>query len=137
MRNKVFGKKLNRNRKSRTLLFRALTKSMIEHGSIKTTRAKSKAIIPELDRLMGFVKDGSLSSRRSALAILGNDRKAADMLFDKYQKLASSRVSGFTTLTHLAPRRGDAAKMVSLSWVQMPVEKPKAKAKPEKEEKSK
>lgn len=117
MRKKVFGKKLNRNRKSRASLFRSLAKSMILHGNIKTTRAKAKAVQRELDRLMRLVADGSVAKRRLALSSLGNDRKATDILFEKYVVLAKSRKSGFTTLSILPNRRGDDAEMMQVSWV--------------------
>src|SRR3989344_7909703 len=118
MRKKVFGKKLGRNRKSRNILFRSLAKEMISHGSIKTTKAKARAVLPELERLIGFVKDNSLVARREALGKLGNDKKAADALFKKYGALASSRNSGYVRITNLLPRRGDNAGMVRLSWVE-------------------
>lgn len=134
MRKKVFGRKLNRNRRSRASLFRSLSKAMILHGSVKTTRAKAKAIIKELDRLMGFVADGSVAKRRDALSQLGNDRKATDMLFEKYSEFAKSRKSGFTTLSILPPRRGDSAEMLQISWVEMPKpEETKAEPKKSKE----
>lgn len=121
MRKKVFGRKLNRNRRSRTALFRSLSKAMITHGSIKTTRAKAKALEPDLDRLMRLVAEGSLSSKRLALSMLANDREVTDMLFEKYADLSKSRKSGFTTMSLLPPRRGDSAEMMQISWVQMPV----------------
>lgn len=136
MRKKVFGRKLNRNRRSRTALFRSLSKAMIMHGSIKTTRAKAKALEPELDRLMGLVAEGSLASRRQALSMLANDRKVTDMLFEKYASLAQSRKSGFTTSALLPPRRGDSAEMMQISWVEVPVsEKEVVEKKEEKKDK--
>lgn len=123
MRNKVFGKKLNRNRRSRTALFRSLSKAMILNGSIKTTRAKALAVQKTLDGLMKLVAEESLRSRRDALSRLANDREATDMLFEKYASLAKSRKSGYTTIAQLTPRRGDSAEMLQVSWV--PFEEPK------------
>lgn len=106
------------------------------HGSIKTTRAKAKALEPELDRLMGLVAEGSLASRRQALSMLANDRKVTDMLFEKYASLAQSRKSGFTTSALLPPRRGDSAEMMQISWVEVPVsEKEVVEKKEEKKDK--
>lgn len=125
MRKKVFGRKLNRNRRSRASLFRSLAKSMIKHGVITTTRAKAKAVQPDLDRLMGMVTESTLAKRRSALSYLGNDREATDLLFSKYAKFAVGRNSGYTTIAALPPRKGDSAEMVRLSWVEVPEEEAK------------
>lgn len=127
MRKKVFGKQLGRNRRSRTALFRALLKSMVVKGSVKTTKAKAQAVKGELDKLIGLVADGSVTAKREALSRLGNDRDAVEMLFKKYQKLASERKSGFTTSSLLAPRKGDAAPMVSVSWIETQSEESKVK----------
>ncbi len=119
MRKKVFGKQLSRNRRSRTALFRALMKSMIVKGSIKTTKAKAQAVVGELDKLINLSRDSSIVARREVLARLGNDKDATELLFTKYQALAKSRNSGFTTWSSLGPRKGDAAPMVSISWVEV------------------
>lgn len=119
MRKKVFGRKLNRNRRSRTALFRSLMRSMILRGSIKTTKAKAKAVVGDLDELMKLVAAGTISSRRAAFSKLGNDKEATDTLFKRYQALAKDRQSGFTNLVQIPPRRGDAASMMQISWVQI------------------
>lgn len=137
MRKKVFGKKLNRNRKSRRILFLSLVKSMVLYGKITTTKARAKAVIPELDSLIGLVKDSSLASRRIALASLGNDRAVADELFARYSAMAHSRNSGYVSVSPAATRRGDNAEMVTLSWVQAPepASKPNDKDKKDKTKK--
>ncbi len=135
MHKKVFGKKLGRNRRSRKALFRSLARAMVLHGKIKTTKAKALALRPELDKLMKLVKKGTLSARREALAVLGNDKEATEVLFKKYQVLAVSRSSGFTKIALLPSRRGDNADMVNIFWSEEPVpikeEKVKTKVKAE------
>jgi len=119
MRSRVFGKKLGRNRRGRSRLFRALAKSMIKHGRIKTTKPKAVAVRRDLDKLIGLVKKNDLAARRRALSILANDKESTKELFEKYTKLAGSRNSGFTKTTLLSNRRGDNTPMVSLSWVEL------------------
>lgn len=119
MRKKVFGRKLSRNRRSRTALFRSLVRAMILEGKVKTTKAKARAVVGDLDRMIGLVADGSVSARRSALAILANDKEATEVLFKKYLALAKDRKSGFTNLVQVPPRRGDAAEMMQISWVKI------------------
>lgn len=119
---KVFGRKLNRNRRSRTALFRSLTKSIILNGKIKTTRAKALAVQRDLDKLMTMVGKESVPARRQVLSYLANDKDATDMLFSKYTGATKTRKSGFTRITTLEKRRGDNALMVSLEWVEAPAE---------------
>lgn len=134
MRKKVFGRTLSRNRRSRSILFRSLIKSVVRDGKIRTTKAKALAIQRELDALMSLVNENSVNARRQALALLGNDSKLTDFLFSKYLNFANSRKSGFTRISMIETRRGDNAPIVSLEWVEIPDfnEKP---AKTKKEEK--
>jgi large subunit ribosomal protein L17 len=120
MHKKVFGRKLSRNRRSRTALFRSLTKAIILNGRIKTTRAKALSVQRDLDKLMTLVGKESVAARRLALSYLANDRDITDMLFKKYAAATTKRKSGFTRLTTLSRRRGDNALMVSLEWVDAP-----------------
>lgn len=48
--------------------------------------------------------------------MLGNNEVTVSKLFGELKELASQRQSGFTRITALAPRRGDAAAMVRLEW---------------------
>lgn len=116
MRNKIFGKKLSRNRKSREALFVNLVQNVIEHGSMTTTLTKAKAIQGELDTLMIDVAKGDLAAKRHAASFLRNDRKSVEKLFS-HAEHAKSRVSGFTSITRLPTRRGDNAEMARISWV--------------------
>ncbi len=116
MRNKIYGKQLGRNRKSREALFVSLAKNLIEKGFMTTTLTKAKAVQADLDRLMLDVKQGDLAARRHAASFLRNDRPTVEKLFT-LTDLAKSRPSGFTSITRLPTRRGDNAEMAKLSWV--------------------
>lgn len=133
MRKMVFGRQLSRGRKSRTALFRSLIRALALSGKIVTTRAKAKAVVPQIDKLITTAKKNSLSARRKALAKLGNDRKTVDLIFLKITPAFKDRTSGFTRIILLPRRIGDMAEMVRLEWV----EKIETEEKPKKEEKSK
>lgn len=116
MRNKIFGKKLARSRKSREALFVNLVTNVIEHGEMTTTLTKAKAIQAELDRLMLDVAQGDVAGRRHASAFLRNNRATVDKLFE-LKTLANSRKSGFSSIMRLPTRRGDNAEMAKITWV--------------------
>lgn len=129
MRKKVFGRQLSRSTKSRKALFRGLMKSLIQYGKIETTETKAKSILPEIDGLINFAKEGSTASMRRLYGILGNDKAAVKKLTEE-TKLFKSRNSGYTRITKLGFRRGDGAQMVRLAWVKDEIiEKKKEKTK--------
>jgi len=112
-------RKLGRRHNARQALFRALMRGLILHGKIRTTKARAKAIQPEMDKIMTLVKKDSVASRRLVLAKLGGDRESLGLLFQKYMPLAKSRNSGFTRLMLMEKRRGDSAEMVSLELIEV------------------
>jgi large subunit ribosomal protein L17 len=117
MRKKVFGRHLSRGRKSREALFRSLTRALIERGAIVTTKAKAKAVAGQADKLISKALKNSISARREILAYLGNDRSSLRALFETVIPSFEKRVSGFTRIIQLPPRRGDNAEMARLEWV--------------------
>lgn len=137
MKKQIFGRQLSRERASRRALFRSLIRALVEHGKIETTKAKAKAVQGDVDGLVKMAKDGSVSAKRRAYAYLGNDKKTAKGLFG-LAPIFSKRTSGFTRIVRLGRRRGDAAEMVRLEWVdQVTKEEKKTKKVRKKETKKK
>lgn len=135
MRKRVFGRQLSRERDSRRALFRSLVKSLVENGSINTTRAKAKAVQPFVDKLVNLGKKDTVDTRRKIYAKLGNDRKTADAIAAKVASGFKKRKSGFTRIINLPQRRGDLAKMVRLEWVKDIEEKKSKKGEKKKDNK--
>ncbi len=125
MRKKMYGRKLGRNRASRTALFRSLTRAVVLEGSIVTTSAKAKAIVPDLDKLMCIVGQDTVSARRRVGQIVGNDRKVVSKLFSDYLPLAKTKRSGFTRVSMMPVRKGDGAAMAKIEWIELPKVEPK------------
>lgn len=117
MNKKVFGRKLSRNTQSRKALFRSLISALVEYGEITTTKAKAKAVVGDVDKLMTLVGKNTLASRRSVLAKLANDKKTTEKFFHSYIDFTKNRKSGFTRIISLPVRRGDAAEMARIEWV--------------------
>jgi len=118
MRKRIFGKQLSRGRGARRALFRALARAMIISGKIKTPKAKAKFIQGQLDKLINSAKKDSVFTRRKVLAELGNDRETADLLFKKIVPVLRERTGGFTRIITLPKRKGDAADMARIEWVE-------------------
>ncbi|MBO8126494.1 MAG: 50S ribosomal protein L17 [Firmicutes bacterium] len=100
-------KKLGRDSAQREALFRSLTSSLIKHEKIETTEAKAKALRPFIDKMITLAKNGDLHSRRQAAAFL-NDPEAVKKLFDSLGPRYADRQGGYTRITRLGTRRGDA-----------------------------
>jgi large subunit ribosomal protein L17 len=118
MRKKVFGRKLSRDRGSRTALFRSLVRAMVERGKIVTTKAKAKAVQPMLEKLVSVSKTKDVAVIRRTFAYLGNDKKTIGMLFGQISESFKDRKGGFTRLINLPRRRGDSAEMSRIEWTE-------------------
>ena len=123
----MFGKKLSRERSSRELLFVSLVESLVLNGKINTTKAKAKAIIGLIDRLVVLAKKGTLASKRQVLKRLKGNKETSTRLWTEVATTFANRPSGFTRIVPLTQRKGDMAEMVRLEWVET-ISKPEVKA---------
>jgi large subunit ribosomal protein L17 len=127
MKKRVFGRQLSRERDTRRALFRSLIRALVEHGKIKTTKAKAKAIQADIDKLVNLAKKDSISAKRRVFAILGNDKETTKKLLKEVVPSFSDRSGGYTRIVPLPARRGDAAQIVRFEWVkEIEVKKTKA-----------
>lgn len=118
MNKRVFGTKLSRERSSRELLFVSLVESLVRHGRIRTTKAKAKAVVGLVDRLVTLAKKDTLASKRQVLKRLKNNKEISTILWTDVAKTFSKRDGGFTRIIPLVSRKGDLAEMVKLEWVE-------------------
>jgi large subunit ribosomal protein L17 len=112
--------KLRRTQGHRDALISNLAVSLIEHGRIKTTIAKAKAVRPFVEKLVTKAKAGSLHARRMALADLRHNEDAVSKLFTEIGPLNAERKGGYTRIVKLGQRRSDASEMAFIEWVDMP-----------------
>lgn len=129
MKKQVFGRQLSRERDTRRALFRGIAISLIENGKINTTKAKAKAVIPLVDKLVNLSKEGSQASLRKAYSLLGNKSKYAKKLIEEVGPTFPERKSGYTRIINLGTRKGDKAEMVRLEWVKEIIKKEEKKKK--------
>jgi large subunit ribosomal protein L17 len=110
------GKKLGRDSAHRKALYSNLTGSLIEHGRIKTTVAKAKAVRPIAEKMITLGRRGDLAARRQALAYL-HSNDVVHILFAEVAPRFTDRPGGYTRITKIGPRAGDAAEMAYLEFV--------------------
>jgi len=116
MRHRRNTTKLKRTASHRRSLLANLVCSLIEHGRIKTTLGKAKALRPVAEKLVTLAKRDDLHSRRLAIAFL-RQKETVKKLFAEVAPAAKDRQGGYCRITKLGPRPSDAAPMAIIEWV--------------------
>jgi large subunit ribosomal protein L17 len=125
--------KLGRTADHRRALLANQVCALIQHQRIKTTLAKAKAVRPLAERMVTLGKNGSIHSRRRALAVL-RQKSVVKKLFDDVAQRSAERNGGYTRIVKLGARKSDSARMAFIEWVDA---EHIAEEKPKKEKKTK
>jgi len=139
MRHRRAVKKFGRNTAGRKALRKSLLRSLFISERIRTSFVKAKEIRSLADKLISLGKKNTITSKKTAIDILGS-KTLINKLFDDIAPRYASRNGGYTRVLQLVPRKGDGSKMALLELTERKViEKPQAKKlrKKEKEEKQK
>ena len=120
MRHGNTGKKLGRDHAHRKALYSNLAGALIEHGRIKTTITKAKAVKPIAEQMITLGRRGDLHARRQAVAFL-RSKDVVHKLFAEIGPRFADRPGGYSRIIKLGPRAGDAAEMVYLELLDEPV----------------
>jgi large subunit ribosomal protein L17 len=110
-------RKLGRETRIRRSILAGLTKDVIKNEYVVTTEARAKEVRKFVDKMITYGKDGSLVSRRKALAFLQNDKVAVNKAFNELAARYENRNGGYTRIIKLNERRGDDAMQVRLELV--------------------
>ena len=110
-------RRLNREKSIRRSILASLTKDVILNESVVTTEARAKEVRKFVDKMITYGKDGSLVSRRKALAFLHNDKNVVNKIFNELAPRYAERNGGYTRIIKLKERIGDDALEVKLELV--------------------
>jgi large subunit ribosomal protein L17 len=116
MRHHRTGKKLGRDSAHRRALYANLAGALIEHGRIRTTEAKAKAVKPIAEKMITLGRRGDLAARRQAVSYL-RSKDVVHKLFADVGPRFADRPGGYARIVKIGPRPGDAAEMVYLELV--------------------
>jgi len=137
MRHRVGGRKLDLPSDQRMALLRGLVRSLIMYEAIETTEPRAKEARVIAEKLITLSKQNTLHARRQARKVLPAARMPKAMLtasgkaqkqmreqvqandpvkrlFDVIGPKFADKDSGFTRITRIGFRRGDAAPVVKL-----------------------
>ncbi|MDB4411759.1 50S ribosomal protein L17 [Akkermansiaceae bacterium] len=93
--------------------------ALIEHGRIRTTLAKAKALRPIAEKLVTLTKkEDGVHARRMAFRFL-RQKDSVKRLFDIVAPAVGDRPGGFCRITKLGPRPSDSAPMAVIEWVDL------------------
>jgi large subunit ribosomal protein L17 len=93
-----------------------LATSLFEHGRITTTEARARRLRPVAEKLITFAKRGDLHARRQVLTVV-RDKSVVHTLFTEIGPSFAERHGGYTRITKIGPRKGDAAPMAVIELV--------------------
>ncbi|OBJ82761.1 50S ribosomal protein L17 [Mycobacterium asiaticum] len=93
-----------------------LATSLFEHGRIKTTEPKARALRPYAEKLITHAKKGTLHNRREVLKKI-RDKDVVHTLFAEIGPFFSDRDGGYTRIIKVEPRKGDNAPMAVIELV--------------------
>src|SRR6202045_151445 len=87
-----------------------LATSLFEHGRIKTTEPKARALRPYAEKLITHAKKGTLHNRREVMKKI-RDKDVVHTLFAEIGPFFSDRNGGYTRIIKVEARKGDNAPM--------------------------
>ena len=99
------------------LMLAGLAAALFREERIRTTETKARRLRPVAEKLITTAKQGTIASRRRALAVV-EDRDIVHKLFSDIAPRFADRNGGYTRIIKLAPRKGDAAPMVLVEIVE-------------------
>jgi large subunit ribosomal protein L17 len=94
-----------------------LATALFEHGRIKTTEPKARALRPYAEKLITHAKKGTLHNRREVLKKI-RDKDIVHALFAEIGPFFADRNGGYTRIIKVEPRKGDNAPMAVIELVQ-------------------
>ncbi len=113
----MFGtRKLGKTSTQRKALLRQLVTDLLEHGKLETTFCRAKEVQPVVEKMITLGKKGGLANYRRALAFITKE-DVANKLFKETAPKYAERNGGYTRVTRIGERRGDAAEMAVIELV--------------------
>lgn len=109
--------KLGRKGAHRNAMLANMVCSLIKHKRVTTTLAKAKAVRPVVEKMVTLGKKGSIHHRRLAVSRL-HQEDAVRILFNEIAPQHQDRPGGYTRIIKLMDRRGDAAQMAIIEFVE-------------------
>ena len=109
-------RKLGKPTDQRMAMFRQQVTDFLEKGRMETTITRAKEIGPMAEKMITLGKKNTIASRRDALSFITKE-DVVTKLFSEIAPGYAERNGGYTRITRIGPRRGDAAEMAVIELV--------------------
>jgi large subunit ribosomal protein L17 len=109
-------RKLGRATASRTAMLRAMVTFLLENGKIETTVTRAKEVRSLTEKMITTAKVDNLANKRIALSFITKEN-VVHKLFSEIAPKYADRNGGYTRISKLGPRRGDAAEMAIIELI--------------------
>ncbi len=103
-------RKLGKTTDQRMAMLRQQVTDLLDKGRMETTVTRAKEIAPMAEKMITLGKKGDLAAYRRALSYITKE-DVAHKLFKEVAPKYADRNGGYTRISKLGPRRGDAAEM--------------------------
>ena len=113
----MFGtRKLGKTSTQRRAMMRQQVTDLLEHGKMETTFYRAKEVQPVVEKMITLGKKAGLANYRRALSYITKE-DVAKKLFSEIAPKYADRNGGYTRVTRLGVRKGDAAEMAVIELV--------------------
>ncbi len=109
-------RKLGKTTEQRMAMLRQQVTDFLQDGKMETTITRAKEIAPIAEKMITLGKKNTLASRRQAISFITKEDVVTKVFSDLAPKYAE-RNGGYTRITRIGPRRGDAAEMAVIELV--------------------
>ena len=109
-------RKLGKPTDQRMAMLRQQVTDFLDKGRMETTVTRAKEIAPLAENMITLGKKNTLASRRQALAFMTREDVVTKVFVDLAPRY-DGRNGGYTRITKIGPRRGDAAEMAVIELV--------------------
>lgn len=109
-------RKLGKTTDQRMAMLRQQVTDLLDNGRMETTVTRAKEIGPMTEKMITLGKKKGLANYRQALSFITRE-DVAKKLFEEIAPKYAERNGGYTRITRIGPRRGDAAEMAVIELV--------------------
>ena len=109
-------RKLGRKTENRLAMLRCMVTCLLENGRIETTVTRAKEVRAMAEKYITIGKNDTLAAKRQAMAFITKE-SVVKKLFDEIGPSYKERSGGYTRITKIGPRRGDAAEMAIIELI--------------------
>jgi len=109
-------RKLGRTTAQRRAMLRQMVTDFLDNGKMETTVTRCKEIAPLAEKMITLGKKNTLAARRQALAFITRE-DVVTKVFSETAPKYDERNGGYTRITRIGARRGDAAEMAIIELV--------------------